>query len=65
MTVTGDDTISWLTVCCCDRVPLDRGAAALVAGRPIALFRLSGGDLYAVDHLDPATGVPVAGRVGR
>ncbi|MEM9037366.1 MAG: nitrite reductase small subunit NirD [Actinomycetota bacterium] len=45
-----------------DRLPLDRGVAALVEGEPVAVFRLSDGAIYAIDHVEPFTGVPVLAR---
>lgn len=44
------------------RLPIDRGVAALVEGEPVAVFRLGDGAIYAIDHLDPFTGVPVLAR---
>ena len=41
----------------------DRGAAALVEGRQVALFRLAGSDeVLAVSHRDPFTGANVIAR---
>ena len=31
----------------------------MVDGTPIALFRISGDELFAIDHIEPFTGVPV------
>jgi nitrite reductase (NADH) small subunit len=57
----------WEPVCpVADLLP-ERGAAALVAGRQVALFRLvdaaSGAEtVYAVDNLDPCSGAAVLSR---
>lgn len=44
-----------------DRLIPGRGVAALVAGRPIALF-LVGDDLFAIDNVDPYSGASVMSR---
>lgn len=59
--------VSWVTVCAADRIRRDRGVAALVAGQPVAIFRLSPVDAEpeewcAVSHIDPDTGSPVMAR---
>jgi len=51
-----------VAVCALDALDPERGAAALVDGRQVALFRLPDGDVRAVDHRDPATGVNVLAR---
>lgn len=64
----GDAPEGWVDVCAVDDVPLDRGIAALVAGEPVAVFRLSpvdaDGDVewYAVSHVEPVSGAPVMAR---
>jgi nitrite reductase (NADH) small subunit len=56
-------TQSWTRVCAVDDLIPDRGAAALVEGRQVALFRLSGtGQIHAVDHLDPFSRANVMAR---
>ena len=52
----------WLPVCRVDRLTPDRGAAALVDGRQVALFLLGTGDLFAIDHRDPFSGANVLAR---
>ncbi|MEL7156858.1 MAG: nitrite reductase (NAD(P)H) small subunit [Actinomycetota bacterium] len=58
----------WHDVCGVDEVPVDRGIAVLVAGEPVALFRLSpldpedGDEWYAVSHVDPVSRAPVMAR---
>lgn len=55
--------MTWTKVCDVDALVPDRGAAALVGGHQVALFRLSGTDeVLAVDHRDPATGANVMAR---
>lgn len=49
-------------VCAADRLDVERGVAALVDGRQVALFRLADGTVHAVDHRDPATGANVIAR---
>lgn len=44
-----------------DRLPADRGVAAIVGGHYVALFRIDG-EVLAVDHVDPLTGFPVLAR---
>jgi nitrite reductase (NADH) small subunit len=53
--------LDWTTVCPLDRLDADRGVAALVDGVQVALFR-TGGELYAVDNLDPVAGAYVMSR---
>jgi nitrite reductase (NADH) small subunit len=45
-----------------DELPIDRGVAVLVDGHPIALFRLADGAIFAIDHIEPFTHVPVLAR---
>lgn len=49
-------------VCTVDQLDVERGVAALVHGRQVAVFRLADGTVHALDHLDPATGVNVLAR---
>lgn len=69
--LTIDD--SWTEVCPVERLPIDRGVAAIVGGEQVAVFRLAAiepGDghappseeLAAVSHVDPVTGSPVIAR---
>lgn len=51
-----------VAVCPVDQLDVERGVAALVHGRQIALFRLADGSIHAVDHRDPATGANVVAR---
>lgn len=53
----------WTAVCELSTLAPDRGAAALVDGRQVALFRLHGSDeVLAVDHRDPFSGANVMAR---
>ncbi len=53
----------WTHVCDLDRLEADRGVTALVDGRHVAVFRLSGTDeLLAIDNVDPFTGASVLSR---
>jgi len=58
------DTSPSTAVCVCRLADLDveRGVAALVHGRQVALFLLADGAVHAVDHRDPATGANVVAR---
>ena len=53
----------WQRVCPVDGLTPDRGVAALVDGRQVALFRLSTtGELAAIDNRDPFSGAHVLAR---
>ncbi len=53
----------WTPVCTLASLVPDRGAAALVAGHQVALFRLRETDeVLAVDHRDPFSGANVIAR---
>jgi nitrite reductase (NADH) small subunit len=54
--------MTWTTVCALDALAVDRGAAAMVDGHQVALFRLASGDVYAIDHQDPFSGANVLAR---
>ncbi|MET0448537.1 MAG: nitrite reductase small subunit NirD [Aeromicrobium sp.] len=61
MTTTREEL--WMRVCAVDALVPDRGAAALVDGHQVALFRLSdSGEIHAVDHLDPFSRANVMAR---
>ena len=62
-TQTATTATGWTRVCPLDVLVPDRGAAALVDGHQVAVFRLSGsGDVHAVDHHDPFSGANVMAR---
>ncbi len=48
-------------ICLVDDLVPERGAAALLDGEQIALFRIDD-DVFAIDHCDPFTGVNVLAR---
>lgn len=52
----------WIEVAPFERLPVDRGVAALVSGTPVAVFRLGDGSVHAIAHVEPFTGVPVMAR---
>jgi nitrite reductase (NADH) small subunit len=57
----------WVDVCARWDLTLDRGVAALVHDRAVAVFRCSSGadlddDLYAIDNIDPYSGASVLSR---
>ena len=53
----------WVDVCSLDTLIPDRGVAALVHGRAVAVFRCAPDDeLLAVDNLDPFSGASVLSR---
>ena len=67
MTVLGHparvaDAPGWTAVCPLARLTPERGVAALVAGRAVAVFRRATGELHAVDNLDPCSGASVVSR---
>jgi nitrite reductase (NADH) small subunit len=53
---------TWIPVCPYDDLIPERGAAALVRGRQIALFRAFDGHLFAVGNRDPFSGAYVISR---
>ena len=57
-----DQTTTFVPVCVSRRLTPDRGVAALIDGTAVALFRLSTGELHAVDNIDPITGANVLSR---
>lgn len=52
----------WVEICVLDRLTPDRGVAALVDDRQVAVFLLSDGTLCAVDNIDPCSGAAVLSR---
>ena len=55
-------TDGWVDVCAFDDLVPDRGVCVLAGGRQVAVFRLSTGELYAVDNHDPFSGANVMSR---
>ena len=65
LTVLENENEAWQSVCPLLRLIPERGVAALVGGRPVALFRLEGPEgtrVFAVDHIDPRMQVPTMAR---
>jgi nitrite reductase (NADH) small subunit len=54
--------MTWTAVCRYDNLEPERGAAALVGGEQVALFRTFDGALYAIGNQDPFTGAFVLAR---
>jgi nitrite reductase (NADH) small subunit len=65
MTADVDVAVSaptWVDVCHFDDLIPERGVAALVRGRQVAVFRAFDGALYAVSNRDPFSGAYVLAR---
>ncbi|MBH1937633.1 nitrite reductase small subunit NirD [Streptomyces sp. AV19] len=62
LTVEIDVGSGWTPVCRYDDLVPGRGAAALVDGRQVALFRDRAGTVYAVGNHDPFSGAHVISR---
>ncbi|WP_243842960.1 nitrite reductase small subunit NirD [Mumia sp. ZJ430] len=62
--LTEREVATWVRVCALDALFPDRGAAALVDGRQVALFRLAGEPdvVRAIGHRDPYSGANVMAR---
>ena len=56
------DTSTWIDVGPVSLLTPDRGVAALVDGRQVAVFLLGDGTLHAVDNRDPISGANVLSR---
>lgn len=52
----------WVRICRVDDLLVERGAAALIGDRQIALFRTYDGRLYATDQIDPFSGAAIMSR---
>ncbi len=55
-------TTQWTAVCDVARLTTDRGVAALVDGRAVAIFALWTGEIVALDNFDPCSGASVLSR---
>lgn len=63
MTATAATTaVTWTDVCTLDALTPERGAAALVDGQQVALFRLADDRVLAVQQHDPFSGANVVSR---
>jgi nitrite reductase (NADH) small subunit len=56
------NTITAVAVCSYDALLPERGVAALIGQRQIALFRTHDGTVYALDNHDPVSGANVMSR---
>ncbi|WP_285162812.1 nitrite reductase small subunit NirD [Shewanella goraebulensis] len=54
--------MSWVNVCNESTLPQGTGVAAWVAGKAVAIFDLGKHGLFAIDNVDPATGVSLLAR---
>ena len=54
--------MSFVDIVTLDRLPIDRGVAAIVGDEYVAVFRLACGEVLAIDHIDPFTAMPVLAR---
>ena len=54
--------MSWVAVCRYEQLLPERGVAALIDGRQIAIFRTFDGALHAIDNLDPYARAQVLAR---
>lgn len=54
--------MSFIDIAPLDRLPVDRGVAAIVQGEFVAVFRLADDEVLAIDHVDPFTRMPVLAR---
>lgn len=54
--------MTWTRVCDLDRLPVERGVCALVAGAQVALFRTATGEVHALGNRDPFSGAMVLSR---
>lgn len=62
MTSTMEATTTWVRVCEIRDLEPGWGEVALLGADQVALVRLGGDEIYAVDHHDPHTGAPVMAR---
>lgn len=52
----------WTLVCRLDDILPGSGVAALVQGKPVAVFRLAGDRVYVIGNVDPFSGASVLSR---
>lgn len=60
--ITPAPTAMWSDVCAFDDLVPDRGVAALVGPHQVAVFRLSGDELFALSNYDPFSSAFVLSR---
>ncbi|HIV70373.1 MAG TPA: nitrite reductase small subunit NirD [Candidatus Aquabacterium excrementipullorum] len=56
------ETLNWTPVCAASDILPNTGVCALVEGRHVAVFRVGGDQLYAIDNVDPKSGASVLSR---
>jgi nitrite reductase (NADH) small subunit len=54
--------MTWTEIATIDRFPIERGVAARVDGRDVAIFRLTTDEWFALDNVDPFTGMSLLAR---
>lgn len=54
--------MTWIRICDAEELTPERGVAALLDGRQIAVFRTWDGQFYAVDNRDPFSGANIMSR---
>ena len=59
--ITADAT-AWTAVCALEEIVPDTGVCARVHERHVAVFRLGGDRVYAIDNVDPKSGASVLAR---
>lgn len=59
---TASETTAWVRVCALADLVVERGAAAMVEGEQVALFRLPDDVVVAVSQRDPFSGANVMSR---
>ena len=57
-----DKSTVWVEVCPMDKILPDTGVCVLVDDNQIAVFRLQGGEVYAIGNLDPFSNAAVLSR---
>lgn len=62
MTSTIELTTTWARACAVSDLEPGWGEVALLGARQVAVVRVAGDEVYAVDHQDPHTGAPVMAR---
>jgi nitrite reductase (NADH) small subunit len=53
---------TWTPICRYTQLPVDRAVAALLDGAPVAVVRLTAGQVYVLGAVDPACGAAVLPR---
>ena len=62
MSLTIERVTTWNAACEVDDLEQGWGEVALIGAQQVALVRVAGDEVYAVDHHDPHTGAPVMAR---